>query len=259
MRTLFETDVKLAVIARIVLLLAGSAAAAFADTVNLTDGPPFNFRSGSDLFVRFSIWNFAVNNASSSPYPTSVGLQLLGARPGSSQLSAVPNSTSRYFNGYSLQGWLENSSGTVSVPFTNPDAIRLSLGAGSLLVEPGTMSSGTPLAVIEADAALTLNLSESIFGPDVASRGSSAVIHLRNVGQDLQIGLNDGYSLLSAFREPSIKGLGGVQTSGITQSITATSVPEPGSFALLVFASSVLGACAFMRWRKTPKDARPRS
>ena len=139
--------------------------------------------------------------------------------------------------------------GTVSAPFTNADALRLSLGVGSLIVEPGTQG-GTPVAVIEADAVLTLGLSEQIFGPDVTSRGSSAVIHLRNLGQDLQIGLDGGYSLLSAVREPSITGVGSTQTSGITQNISASSVPEPGSFALLCFAMTGLITVALIRMRK---------
>ena len=229
-------------------LFACFTVAGRADTVNLTDGPTFNFRSGTDLFVRFSIWNYAVYNQSSSPYPTSVGLQLLGAEPSTSGLNAIPNSSGSYFAGYALQGWLENTAGTVSAPFTSPDAVRLSLQPGALLVEPGSTNSGnTPIAVIEADAGLTLSLSEQIFGADVANRGSSAVIHLRNLGPDLQIGLAGGFSLISAISEPSITGIGSVQTSGFTQSISATSVPEPSSFVLLWGAGLATLACGLMR------------
>ncbi len=233
---------------RIACMALWFAASCLADTVNLTDGPPFTLRTGMDLFVQFSVWNYGVNNPGSSPYPTSVGLQLIGAQP-FLPLSAVPNSSGSYFSNYLLQGWLENVDGTVSTPFSNADALRLSLGAGSLIVEPGSEGS-SPVAVIEADAALTLGLSEQIFGPDVATRGSSAVIHLRNLGQDLQIGLDGGYSLLSSVREPSISGLGSVQTSGITQSISVTSAPEPGSFALLGLASAGLLTAVLMRMRK---------
>ena len=231
--------------ARLMLLLVGSLACATADTVSLTEGPPFNFRNGSDLYVSFSVWNYAANNRGSSLYPTSVGLQLLGAQPSLSMLSAVPNSTGRYFSGYLLQGWLENSEGTVSSPFSNPDAVRLGLAPGSLILGPGIYSANAaPISVIEADAALTLTLSEQIFGPDIASRNSSAVIHLRNVGQDLQIGMDGGYSLLSAISEPSISGAAGrVTTSGITRGIETTAVPEPGSLALLLLTA--LGVLAF--------------
>jgi hypothetical protein len=242
--------------ARLMPLLIASLVCAEAGTVNITEGPPFNFRSGSDLYVSFSVWNYAANNRDSSPYPTSVGLQLLGAQPSSSALNVIPNSTNSYFSGYLLQGWLENSAGTVSSPFSNPDAVRLGLAAGSLLLEPGIFSGGTsPISVIEADAALTLNLSEQIFGPDVASRGSNAVIHLRNVGQDLQIGMDGGYSLLSAISEPSVSGTGGVTTSGITRGIQTTAVPEPGSFTLLLLTGLAVLAFCVKRCRETEPDA----
>lgn len=224
---------------------------ASADTVNLTGGPPFTFQSGSDLFVSFSIWNYAANNQGSTPYPTSVGLQLLGAEPSISTLNAVPNSTNSYFGGYLLQGWLENTEGTVSAPFTSPDATRLGLAPGSLLLSPGIFGgNNTPIAVIEADSALTLNLSEQIFGLDVSSRGSSAVIHLRNLGSDLQVGLDGGYSLLSAISEPSITGYGPVTTSGLTRSMQVTAVPEPGSLALFSAVGVVLAVFAVYLWLK---------
>lgn len=222
-----------------------------ADTVNLTSGPPFTFRSGSDLYVSFSVWNYAANNRGSNPYPTSVGLQLLGAEPSVSTLQAIPNSTGSYFGGYLLQGWLENTEGTASAPFSSPDASRLGLAPGSLLLSPGTFgTSNTPVAVIEADSALTLNLSEQIFGPDIANRGSSAIIHLRNLGSDLQVGLEGGYSLLSAISEPSISGQGSVTTSGVTRSLQVTAVPEPGSLALFAGAGLALAVLNLLLWRK---------
>ncbi len=239
----------------VVLALAMAGSVARADTVNLTEGPPFTFETGSDLYVRFSVWNYAANNRGSSPYPTSVGLQLLGAQPSTSKLNTVPNTTNTYFSGYLLQGWLESSDGSFSTPFTSPDATRLGLAPGSLLLGPGIFgSNSTPVAIIEAEAALTTNLSEQIFGLDVASRGSSAVIHLRNLGSNLQVGLDGGYSLLSAVSEPSISGYGPVMTSGITQSMQVTAVPEPGSFLLFGAAAclfaSVAGKVYFKRLRK---------
>jgi len=233
--------------------MAGTVARA--DTVNLTEGPPFTFQTGSDLFVRFSVWNYAANNRGSSPYPLSVGLQLLGAKPSISTVNTIPNTSGTYFGGYLLQGWLESSDGSVSTPFTSPDALRLGLAAGSLLLAPGIFgSNNTPVAIIEADAALTMNLSEQIFGLDVASRGSGAVIHLRNLGSNLQVGLDGGYSLLSAISEPSISGYGPVMTSGITQSMQVTAVPEPGSFLLFgsaaCFFAGITGSVYFKRSRK---------
>jgi len=237
----------------ILLALSFVAALANAETVDLSNSNPLNFRSGSDLYINFSAWNYAVHNSGSSPFPTYVGLQLLGVQPSSVPLMAVPHATNTYFGSQQIQGWLQNMDGTVSAPFTNPDAARLGLASGSLLVQPGVFgSASTPVALIEANAALTLSLSGQIFGSDIAHRGSSAVIHLRNLGDDLQIGLAGGFSLLNAISEPSISGSGSVQTSGYTQSVSITTVPEPGSFVLILLASGILMFCFAMRLRKTP-------
>ncbi len=153
---------------RLAIAFALSVVAACAETIPLTDGPPFTFRGGTDLYVRFSVWNYGANNRDSSPYPTSVGLQLIGAQPSSSEMEAVPFTTDMYFTGYKLQGWLENSLGTVSTPFTSLASNRLALAPGSLVMQPGSFGSlDRPVGVIEADAALTLTLSEQIFGTDV--------------------------------------------------------------------------------------------
>ncbi|MDQ6675779.1 MAG: hypothetical protein M3Z09_00620 [Acidobacteriota bacterium] len=231
-------------------VLLAAAASARAEPVNLTGGQNFDFKTGSDLFVRFSVWNYAMNNRGNSPYPTSVGLQLVGAQA-SSSLTAIPGSSASYFAGYLLQGWLQDTAGTVSTPFTSPDAARLGLPDGSLLLEPGIATgSASPITLIEADAVLTGNLSASIFGPDVASRGSGAVIHLRNLGHDLQIGMAGGFSLLSAISEPSIRGAGPVQTSGITQRIDVVAVPEPGGLALAGLIGIAALAVTLRRLRK---------
>ena len=236
---------------RLAIVFALSAVAACGETIPLTDGPPFTFRGGTDLFVRFSVWNYGANNRGFSPYPTSVGLQLIGAQPSSSEMEVVPSATDMYFTGYKLRGWLENSEGTISTPFTSLASNRLGLAPGSLVVQPGSFgSSERPVAVIEADAALTTTLSEEIFGIDVMSRASSAVIHLRNEGSDLEIGLDGGYSVLSAVRIPSVSGEGAVQTSGIMRDIAFTEVPEPRYFGMVLLSSLFPLSRFIKRWRK---------
>ncbi len=121
---------------------------------------------------------------------------------------------------------------------------------GLLTVTSGTLYTGdsaTPIGLIDAEASLSLTLSEQIFGPDIASRQSSALIVLRNLGADLIIG--GGQPLANAISEPLVTGLGGMETSGLTRSVTLLGVPEPGTLALTVILVLAFGALLCRRAR----------
>ena len=79
------------------------------------------------------------------------------------------------------------------------------------------------------------------------SRQSSAYLVLRNLGADLTIGIGNGVSLRNAISEPSITGIGSVQTSGITNRVMLTEVPEPGTIVLTLV---MICACAAVLVRK---------
>jgi hypothetical protein len=227
-------------------VLFAMASPAMADTIDLSSRGSFTLSHGQEMTVRFSVWNYGYNNPGVSPYPTSIGLELVGANPQGAQLSAIPGSSGQYFPDFLLQGTLESLDGTAVAPLQSPAGALLGMSAGSLLLTPAMFyGSGGSSAVAEiaAEAALSLNLSEQIFGPDVASRQSSALLVLRNLGADLTIGVGNDVSLRNAITEPSITGFGSVATSGITDRVTVTTVPEPRTVALtlaLLFGLGVL-------------------
>ncbi|MCU1261719.1 MAG: hypothetical protein JWO80_4604 [Bryobacterales bacterium] len=215
-------------------MVSALASPATADTIDLSSRGSFIFSHGQEMIVRFSVWNYGFNNPGASPYPTSIGLELVGITPLDQPVSTMPGSSSQYFPGYVLQGTLESLDGTASAPL-------LGLGGGPLVVTPSTLygsGGSSSVAAIDANAALTLNLSQQIFGPDITSPQSSALIVLQNLGSDLVIGMGGGMSLRNAITEPSVTGLGNVQTSGITHGVTLLNVPEPRTTLTLVLALS---------------------
>lgn len=227
-----------------------TATSAVAGTIDLTGQGSFVLSHGQEMTVEFSVWNYGYNNPGVSPYPTSLGFQLLGANPEGAQLAMVPGSNSRYFPDFLLQGTLESLDGTAFAPLGSTAAANLGLASGSLVLAPAVFYSSAgsiPVAAVDAEAALSLTLSEQIFGPNVASRQSSALLVLRNLGADLTIGIGNGVPLSSAISEPSIAGIGSVQTSGITNRITLTEVPEPGTIALTFVM--VFGTGGLIVWR----------
>jgi hypothetical protein len=232
--------------ARSIVIVLAMAASAVAGTIGLSSPGSFVLSHGQELTIQFSVWNYGFNNPGVSPYPTSIGLEILGTSPGSAALANIPGSSGRYFSEFLLQGTLESLDGTAVAPFQSPAAALLGLSSGSLVLAPANFHGSTgssAVASIDAEASLSLSLSEQIFGPNVTSRQSSALLVLRNLGADLTIGAGDDVTLRNAISEPSITGAGRVQTSGITNRLTVTDVPEPGTIALtlvLLFAFGVM-------------------
>ncbi|HPQ15624.1 MAG TPA: hypothetical protein PLP04_10360, partial [Bryobacteraceae bacterium] len=145
-------------LATLLLLLPVASLPVLADRLDVTGDPTAWVHTGASLTVEFGIWNYGLNNPGYSPYPTQIGLHVIGLRPDSPPVS-IPNTTLQYFEGYVFQAWLESLDGEISVPFRDPNAELLGLPEGSLLVMPGLFQPGgrSPLEVAVLSAFLTLD------------------------------------------------------------------------------------------------------
>jgi hypothetical protein len=192
--------------------------------------------AGEEIDIQFGVWNYARNNPGSSPYPTEIGLQVLG-QAGTGSL---------------FEGWLESLDGTVSVPFDDPNADLLGLPAGSLLVSPGTFAAGggAPFDVAVIDGYVYLPEAESalLFGSNIGSYNSAARIVLLNMGEGFRLGIGPGYTVRYAVSEPGIGGDGPVETAGITGQVSV-SAPEPATWLSIASALGALGLLARRRHR----------
>lgn len=204
---------------------------------------------GAGVEIHFGVWSYGWNNPGYSPYPTQLGLEIIGQLP-SSLAAPIPDSTAAYFPGLLFTGWLESLDGTVSVPLYDPNADRLGLPVGTLLVSPGTFSAGgdSPLdvAVLAAFVSMSQETSEALFGANIGSRTNAALIRLDNIGQGFTVGIGPGYTARNSVSEPGIAGLGPAQTAGTTGQVEVVN-PEPSTWLTLACALVLLG---FLRRRR---------
>lgn len=212
---------------------------------------------GARVEIQFGVWSYGWNNPGYSPYPTQLGLEIIGQLP-SSPAALVPDSTAAYFPGFLFTGWLESLDGTVAVPLYDPNADRLGLPIGTLLLAPGTFAAGgSPLdvAVLAAFVAMPQSTSESLFGPNIGSRTNAARIRLDNIGDGFTLGIGPGYTVRNSVSEPGVAGLGPVQTAGATGQVVVSN-PEPSTWLTLAGAIALLG---FLRRRRAAVAIRSRS
>jgi hypothetical protein len=228
-------------LAKLLPLLLAASSPVLADRIDVTGESSAWVHPGAAVEIEFGIWNYGLNNPGYSPYPTQVGVQVIGFRP-DSPLATIPGTTQQYFEGFQFQGWLESLDGTVIVPFSDP-----------LLVTPGTFvtGGGAPLDVAVISAFLTLpeSTSEALFGTNVGNYNNAARIRLWNAGTGFTIGIGSGYTVQRAVLVPGVAGLGPAQTSGITGQVTIAN-PEPSTWLTLAGALGVFGV--LMRRRITP-------
>ncbi len=239
-------------LATLLLLLLAMSMPVLAGRIDVTGDSSAWVHSGATIEIQFGIWNYGLNNPGYSPYPTQIGVQVTGFRPGS-PAATIPGTTLQYFEGFLFQGWLESLDGGIVAPFYDPNAALLGLPEGSLLVTPGTFTSGgsSPIDVAVLAAFLTLpeSTSEALFGANAGNYNNAARIRLRNAGAGFTIGIGPGYTVQGAVREPGIAGLGPAQTSGITGQVVIAN-PEPSTWLTLAGALAIFAI--LMRRRATP-------
>jgi hypothetical protein len=221
-----------------------SVVSACAGTINVTAEPSATLPQGAQLEIDFSVWNYAANNPGAPPYPTHLGLLIIGAAPGLAAVT-LPDSTSQYYPGFLFEAWLESPDGDAWAPFPDP-----------LLLAPGVFTQGDgvqrDVAVLASSLDLSLALSEAIFGQDFSGR-----IVVRNRGGNFDVGLGPGYTVRNAVLEPDVWGLGPRTVAGLTRQVTITN-PEP-STALLALGAALLVGFRGMRRRRAAAARRASS
>ncbi|MGD0015283.1 MAG: hypothetical protein ABSD56_12815 [Bryobacteraceae bacterium] len=212
-----------------------SVVSACAGMINVTGKPSATLAPGHELQIDFSVWNYGANNPGAPPYPTHLGLLIIGAAPGLAAVT-LPDSTSQYYPGFLFEAGLESPDGDAWAPFPDP-----------LLLAPGVFTQGDgvqrDVAVLASSLDLSLALSEAIFGQDLSGR-----IVLRNHGGAFNIGLGTGYTIRNSVLEPDVWGLGPSTVAGLTRQVTISN-PEP-STALLVLGAALLAGLRGMRRRR---------
>ncbi len=230
------------------ILLAASVPAA-AGRIDITDESTAWVHHNAYLEVRFGVWNYGVHN--SDPYPTQVGLQVLGQIQSWFTEAAIPATSDNYYQGMLFQGWLESLDGSVSVPLYDANAERLGLPLGFLLLTPGSFQAGgndpQQVAVMTATANMTSQISAALFGANVGTYNDAAVFRLKNVGAGFTVGVGGDYTVRNSVSAPGVSGgEGTVMVAGIPGQVTIDN-PEPATWAMLAGALAVFGGFAVRR------------
>jgi hypothetical protein len=216
------------------VLIGPSVGIARADTIQLAPG--------AELTVLFTIPGISPGDPAAF-FPTTIGLELVGSVPPGSATSGIPGSSENYYSGILLQGSLQSTSGSVSLPLFDADAWRLGLPMGDLVADatPGGM------AMIYADVPVSVSASDSIFG-----NSGQAEFVIQNLGGQLAVGLGPGYSIANAILVPLSADNGGIQTAGYVEgttitrqsidpsSTTVTAVPEPAPLGVAAGGGALL-------------------
>jgi MYXO-CTERM domain-containing protein len=224
-------------LAAITLISVLPLAATVIDVTNETFAP---VHTGALVTIEFGVWNYALHSPS-DPYPTTLGLQIVGLAPDVAPATLAGSSTQVY-PGYAFHGYLQSLDGSTSVPLDDPLAELAGLGEGMVVVAPGEYRAGGDsqvVGVLHASVYLSPEIAQALFGPSF-----TAVFVLQNRGPGFVVGIGPGYVVRNAIGEPGVAGPGAGRVSGITGTVTVSN-PEPGTWVMMAGAAALL-----LAWRR---------
>jgi len=229
------------VIFALLSILVASIEPAVASPINVTNSSLVTLQTNDSLL--FSI--------ASDCSPAQMQI-LLGGVPLSEPLASIPGTSGVYVPGILFSGTLESQDGSLSIPLTDPDATRLGLPAGDMLLTPGSRSGGSysgPIDLLSAAVTLTPQEAATLF------TSGEAVIDLQNIGAAITFGYS-GVPIGNDF-SASLISPGGAQSVGarVTQVDCAhpnADAPEPGTLGLLIIGLTMVAA-RFHQFLRAPR------
>jgi len=177
------------------------------------------------------------SNCHQSNYPGEIEI-LLGNVPLGGPVSSIPGTSGVYMPGILFTGTLESQNGAISIPLTDPNAARLSLPTGDMLLTPGSRSGGSysgPIDLLSAEVTLSSQEAAALFAP------GEAVIDLHNLGAPITLGY-PGSTIASDF-SASLIGPDGSQSVGarvLGAECLHNNTPEPGTIGLLIIGLTIV-------------------
>jgi hypothetical protein len=157
---------------------------------------------------------------------------LVGGMPLGGALAPIPGTSGVYMPGFLFSGTVESQSGEVSIPLTDPNASRLGLAAGDMVLTPGSRSGGSYSGAID----LISGGAAGLFG------SGEIAIDLRNTGAPITFGY-PGTTIASDFTA-SLSSQDGTQSFGArilnVDCLHNSNAPEPGTVGLLLVGLSLI-------------------
>ena len=165
---------------------------------------------------------------------------VLGTLPLAGATQPIPGTSAVYVTGALFSGSIESPDGSFSIPLYDPNAARLDLPAGDLLLTPGWRGGGSysgPIDLLSAEAILTVQQAARLFG------SGDALVDLHNLGG----GVTFGYpgALITNDFSASLISDGGTQSQGArVMGVETVNAPEPGTIGLALLAAALIAGRA---------------
>jgi hypothetical protein len=205
-----------------------------AGTIDVTPDSQVTLQAGDSLEFQAGSANYAFNAQRyglSSPYPGQMAILLAGL-PASGPVAPIPGTSMVYTTGILFSGTLESVDGSVVIPLSDPNAARLGLPAGDMVLEPSYRSGGSytgPTSVLTASVTVSSAEAAALFG------SGEFLLRFRDVDGGMTFGFA-GSPIASALSVSLISTDGSFSVGALPQQATLQHTPEPGTLALLLMA-----------------------
>jgi hypothetical protein len=214
------------------LLLA--AAPAKASLIDVTTQPQVTLATNDSLIFTLSADYSTCRN---SNYPGAIEI-LLGSMPLGGPVESIPGTSGVYMPGILFTATLQSVNGAISVPLTDPDAARLGLPAGDILLTPGSRSGSSyagPIDLISAMVTISSQEAAELFA------SGEVVVDIHDVGGPITFGY-PGSTIAGDF-SASLISQDGSQSAGariLQAQCGHANTPEPGTIGLLIIGLTII-------------------
>jgi hypothetical protein len=216
-------------------LLLAVIAPAKGDLINVTNSPQVTLGAGDSLI--FYISSDLPSCGHQSQYPSEIEM-ILGSMPLVGPPAPIPGTSGVYLPGFLFTGTIESQNASVSIPLTDPDAGRLGLPTGDMLLTPGSQSGGPysgPIDLLSAEVTISAQEAAALFA------SGEVAIDLHNIGAPITFGFS-GSPIATDFTA-SLVSSDGSQSVGarvVQVDCIHTNAPEPGTIGLLLIGLTII-------------------
>jgi hypothetical protein len=205
---------------------------ATAGTINVTGDSQVTVGTGDSLTFYIS------DNSSGSQtlsYPGEIQV-LLGGMPLGGPVASIPGTSGVYMSGFVFDGTLESQNGAVSVPLTDPNATRLGLPNGDMLMTPGSRSGASysgAIDLVSAEVIVGSQQDATLFATN------EVMIDFLNTGASFTFGYA-GTSIGSDLSASLFNQEGSQSVGAQVTKVELATVPEPGTVGLLLIGLIIM-------------------
>src|SRR5580658_784013 len=215
----------------LVAVLLVTIAPAKASLLDVTNDSLVPLGANDDLL--FFISSDALSSGNGPSYPDEIEM-LIGGMPLGGPVASIPGTSGVYMPGILFTGTLESQNGSVSMPLTDSDAMRLGLPGGDMLMTPGSRSGGSysgPIDLLSAEATISSQQAAALFA------SGEVVIDIHNTGAPITFGYS-GSPISSDFTASLFTGSQSV--GGQIMKVECSNTPEPGTIGLLLIGLTII-------------------